>query len=154
MEHLIHYMLSLKCEQPYSFKFPNLFLIFPIHLQIYNWDFLSIDLMLYLLVFSNLTKKFWDFRMLLSYYSWTSQFFPIHEKDKEMSFSNINLRCTSNFFHNSLNWEFENWDCEVLLITYFVRLWGVSFKRSMFVEKRGKHNLWLNCQFFKKNSHI
>ena len=66
-----------------------------------------------------------------------------------MSFLKISQRCTSNFFPNSISWELGNWGCEVLLITYFVRLWGLSFRHSMFVEKRGKQNLWLNCQFLR-----
>ena len=52
--------------------------------------------------------------------------------------------------------EFRNWDFwSPIDFTFFVRLWGWPFRHSMFVEERGKPNLWLNCQFSRKrNAHI
>ena len=40
------------------------------------------------------------------------------------------------------------------LISYFAELWGEYFKHILFVGERGTHNLWLNCQFWRKRNDI
>ena len=56
---------------------------------------------------------------------------------------------TSIFFPNLLkNWEIGTF--EVSLISYLVGFQGQNFRRRMFIDKRWRPNLWLNCQFSRK----
>ena len=102
----------------------------------------------------------------------TSKFFPINKEI--LGFLNVALarllifpnswkrwkikhfeykpRLHFQIFPNSLkSWEIGIF--EVPLISYFVRLWGLSFRHSMFVDKRVVPTLWLNCQFSRKKKY-
>ena len=37
-------------------------------------------------------------------------------------------------------------------MSYFVKLWGESFRHSLFVGESGGHKFWLNCPFSKKRN--
>ena len=72
------------------------------------------------------TSKFFpnsqrDFLIFECCSSWTSQLFQIHEKDGKLGFLNMSLLCTSKF--SQFTKKLRNWDFEVPLILYFVRLW-------------------------------
>ena len=124
-------MFRLKCAQPYFMEIPVLilnsenqigtyiaFLNSPLNL---NWDFLMLVLRSTLNFFL-IHKKIenWDFWMLLC---WTSEFLPIHERDKKLGFLFISLgRLHFQIFHNSQkSWKIEIF--ELPLVSSFVGLW-------------------------------
>ena len=45
------------------------------------------------------SQKKWKMGFLYVPLVWTSQFFPIHERDGKLGFLNISLACTSKFLH-------------------------------------------------------
>ena len=63
--------------------------------------------------------------------SWTSYFFPIHERDGKSQFLNIRLRFTAKFVSSHWSWKIGVF--EFPLLSYFFRLWGKSFRHGLCV---------------------
>ena len=97
-------MLHLKCEILILCKLPCILLfqqrnlkkdmIFPHSSIDANLEFLSVGLRLHFQVVSNSLRGFGIFKCCSS---WTSQFFPVYDKDGKLGFLKTSLGCTSKF---------------------------------------------------------
>ena len=90
------------------------------------------------------------------YSSWTSHFFPTHERDGILTFFNIsfnqyNLALLQNLYQFTR--ELENWNFWILLTFIYCLIVRIVFQ-AWYLCRRGADNLWLNCQFLRKCSYL
>ena len=99
--------------------------------------------------FSQYSKRFWDFWILL-YLALSISILPNSGNRCKIDFYECKPRLYSQIFPNSL----QSWVIgifEVPLVSYFVRLKGYYFKQSMFVWETKRSNLRFSR---RRNTHI